>query len=273
MISRDEIVRARDAALQAAVRYLSARSEVVGVFVAGSLPAGTADAYSDIDLRVITTPEGHSTLLAARLVSPSHWGDLLFSEWMDGTQHCISHFRPFFKIDVFYWSTDAFRPSPWLKFPATILLDRTGIVSQVLSESAELQFDTVPDTEVSRLLSKALAGAHEVVRRIRRGELIFAQSLLEELRTHMIRLDACMQAVAPGRPSDLKLEPRIRAPLLSALRQSYASLDADALETAVVALSEVLIGQISELHDTFALARSLENDLHAAELVRSRQIT
>ena len=101
---------------------------------------------------------------------------------MDGTQHCISHF---FKIDVFYWSTDAFRPSPWLKFPAAIVLDRTGIVSSILKESASLQFLAVPVAEVSRLLSKALAGAHEVVRRIRRGELLFAQSLLEEPRMRL----------------------------------------------------------------------------------------
>ena len=98
------------------------------------------------------------TCLNSSLIASNHrqtGGDLLFNEWMDGTQHCISHF---FKIDVFYWSTDAFRPSPWLKFPAAIVLDRTGIVSSILKESASLQFLAVPVAEVSRLLSKALAG-------------------------------------------------------------------------------------------------------------------
>jgi hypothetical protein len=101
--------------------------DVVGIFVAGSLPAGTADAYSDIDLRIIAAPEGQARLLAERLASPSQWGDLLFNEWMDGTQHCVLHFRPFLKVDVFYLGTDTFVPSPWLKFPASVLLDRTGV--------------------------------------------------------------------------------------------------------------------------------------------------
>lgn len=39
------------------------------------------------------------------------------------------------------------------------------------------------------MLSKALAAAHEVVRRVRRDELLFAQSLLGELRSSMIRLE------------------------------------------------------------------------------------
>ncbi|HEY7284446.1 MAG TPA: hypothetical protein VH497_03310, partial [Vicinamibacterales bacterium] len=131
--------------------------------------------------------------MADRLDAPSHWGDLLFNEWLDGTEHCNSHFRPFVEIDVFYWSADTFRPSPWLKWPAAILLDPTGIITQVLQESADLRFPTASAADISRVMSKALAGLHAIVRRIRRGELAFAQSLLEERRSNMIRLDDCLQ--------------------------------------------------------------------------------
>ena len=272
MISRNELIRAREALLDRTVRYFSARPEVLGIFVAGSLPAGTADAYSDIDLRVITTPAGHARLVAERLDSPSQWGDLLFNEWLDGTEHCISHFRPCLKIDVFYWSADAFRASPWLKFPAIIPLDRTGAVAQVLKASADLPFETVPDIEVSRVLSKALAGLHEVVRRVRRGELVFAQTLLEELRSNMIQLDGWLQRRIPTTPSDLKLEPAISAGFRTALQASYPPLDASAIEAAAIALSDALHRQITDLHATFEMRRSLADDLAAAEIVRNRQL-
>ena len=272
MTSHDEIVAAREALLRRTVAYFAEQPDVVGMFLAGSLPAGSADAYSDIDLRVIATPEGQARLVAQRLVAPSHWGDLLFNEWLDGTQHCVSHFRPFLKIDVFYWNTTMFQPSPWFKFPAAILLDRTGIIEQVLSRSAELPFPAVSETEVSRVLSKALAAAHEVVRRARRGELVFAQSLLEELRSYMIRLDEWLLRFDRTTPSDHKVDHRMSPLLSSALRASYAPLDAGALDEAVVALGEVLLQQIPDLHGAFALGRSLENDLHAARIVTTRQI-
>ena len=56
-----------------------------------------------------------------------------------------------------------------------------------------------------------------------------------------------------------------------ALKASYVDLDTHALEAAAVRLSEVLVRQIRELHSAYALARSLENDLFAAEVVRGRR--
>ena len=188
--------------------YFAKRPDMVGVWLGGSLPAGSADAYSDIDLKVIATLDEQTGLVAERLEMPAHRGELLFNGWLDGAFYCISHFRPFFKVDVFYLSTEMWRPSPWLKFPAKICLDRTGAVRDVIERSTKLPFPPPSSQEVSRVLSKALAGAHEVVRRLRRGELFFAQTLLEELRFHMIRLEDWIRAADPSGPADLKLERR-----------------------------------------------------------------
>ena len=140
MITQTEIVDSREKLLERAVSFFTARTDVTGVFLAGSLPAGSADAYSDIDLRIIAMPEEQARLLAGRLEWPSQWGDLLFNEWIDGTQHCVSHFRPFLKIDVFYWTPDTFRPSPWFRMPAKIFLDGDGLVRRVLAQSQTLMF-------------------------------------------------------------------------------------------------------------------------------------
>jgi len=272
MITHEELVLARDALLERTVSFFAEQPDVIGIFLGGSLPAGCADAYSDIDLRIIATPEGQARLVAGRLVWPAHWGDLLFNEWLNGSQHCVSHFRPFLKIDVMYWTPSIFRPSPWFGRPATVFLDRDGSVRTVLGESQPLKFSAPPGVEVSRILSKALAGSHEVVRRARRGELCFAQSLLDELRSHMARLDAWIHGIEPSVPHDLKQAARFSPALAKAFARSYVGLNASDIDDAVVALSNALAEQIPELHRKFELNRPLANDLFAIDLVTKRQV-
>lgn len=272
MITQTELALARDALLDRTVSFFMRRPDVIGIFLAGSLPAGTADAYSDIDLRVIATPEEHVRLVADRLQWPAQWGELLFNEWVDGTQHCVSHFRPFLKIDVFYWTPAMFRPSPWFGMPTKVLLDRDGLVQSVLAQSQSLKFPIPSPNEVSRVLSKALAGVHEVVRRARRGELYFAQSLLDELRSNIVRLEGWIQGFDPSAPHHLKLAARLSPDLASAFARSYVGLNAADLDDAVVALSNALAQQIPELHRKFELNRLLTSDLSAVELVAGRQV-
>jgi hypothetical protein len=51
MITREELVLAREALLDRTVAFFALQPEVTGIFLSGSLAAGSADAYSDIDLR------------------------------------------------------------------------------------------------------------------------------------------------------------------------------------------------------------------------------
>ena len=272
MITNEELVRAREVLLERTVSFFARRPNVLGIFLAGSLPAGSADAYSDIDLRIIATPEEQARLVAGRLEWPQHWGDLLFNEWLDGTQHCVSHFRPFLKIDVFYWSPATFAPSPWFGMPAQVFLDRDSVVHRVLAQSQSLEFPSPEPAEVSRILSKALAGAHEVVRRACRGELHYAQTLLDEMRSHMARLDGWIQGFVSSAPHDFKAPVRLSSAVATAFADSYVGLDASELDQAVVALGGVLAQQIPQLHQKFALDRSLPADLLAVELVTHRQV-
>jgi len=272
MITHAELVRAREVLLERAVSFFSSRPGVTGIFLAGSLAAGSDDAYSDIDLRVIATPECQSELVRGRLEWPVQWGDLLFNEWVDGAQHCVSHFNPFLKIDVFYWTPEIFKPSAWFKLPAKVFLDRDGMVGRTLSASQALSFPSPSPVEVSRVVSKALAGTHEVVRRARRGELFYAQTLLDELRSNMIRLDAWILGYEPVAPKDLKLEERASRALVSALRQSYVGVNGADIDQAVVDLTAALVQQIVEAHKKFELKRPLATDLFAADLVLKRQV-
>lgn len=272
MITHAELVHARDALLDRTVTFFVGQPDVLGIFLAGSVPAGSADAYSDLDLRVIATHEGRQRLVEGRLDWPSHWGDVMFNEWIDGTNHCVSHFRPFLKVDVFYRTPDDFRPSPWFRMPCRVLLDREGIVQRVLAESQSLTFERPPSREVSRVLSKAMAGAHEVVRRARRGELHFAQTLLDEVRSHMVHLDGWIHGRETSVPQDLRVAARISPDLLEALGKSYVALAAHDIEEAMVRLGLTLAQQIADLHRRFDLNRPLDADLFAIELVTKKRV-
>ena len=111
-----------------------------------------------------------------------------------------------------------------------------------------------------------------MVRRVRRGELFYAQTLLEQFRAYTIRLDAWLHGIEPSVPRDLKLAGRLSPALAQALERSYVSLSADDIDGAVVDMSNILVEQIPELHKAFDLKRSLSTDLYALNLVRMRQV-
>src|SRR5262249_31063358 len=152
----------------------------------GSLAAGANDAYSDIDLRVVVRPEKYSWFIEHRREIPRNWPGFLFNEWRPGARHCVTHFRSFVKIDIFYFSEDDLPPSPWYTLPMRILLDPHGVIERLVRGSASLTFEvTAEDLDFS--IGKGLAAAHETFRRTQRREVLFAQTLLDELRFHMIQ--------------------------------------------------------------------------------------
>src|SRR5262249_49853325 len=84
MMDAAKLVAARDRLLATAQDYFARQGGVVGVYVAGSLPAGTADAYSDIDLRVVVETAAHRDFVGRRLDIPRGWDGFLFNEWVEG---------------------------------------------------------------------------------------------------------------------------------------------------------------------------------------------
>jgi hypothetical protein len=266
-MNNDLLVSAREKLLTEIVNYFSSDPAVNGVFLGGSLPAGTADHFSDIDLRVVVTPEEHDRFVASRKDMPKHWSGFLFNEWMEGAQHCVSHFRPFLKVDIFYHSQADLRPSPWYSLPTTILYDPVGFVSGIIESSQPFKFET-NKRRVDWLLSKGLATAHEVYRRSRRGELLYAQNLLEEFRSYVAEADDWILQRVPPNPPNIKFERRLDPPLLEALMQSYVVSDPKAIETALLDLLTLFREQLIELHKMYDLSRPLENDLYAISILQ-----
>ncbi|WP_200841175.1 nucleotidyltransferase domain-containing protein [Geminicoccus flavidas] len=214
------LTAARCNLLAAALDDFTSRREVVGVFLGGSLAADTADAYSDVDLRVVVTADSHARFVEQRREIPKRWPGFLFNEWLPGTQHCVSHFRPFGKIDIFYYNANVVRPSPWLGLPTKVLFDPQGVIADLIDRSRVLRF-TVSEDDVDVSISKGLAAAHEAYRRAKRGELFYAHTLLDELRQHVIQADDWLWNRAPDAALIAKVDVRVSDPVRTALAASY----------------------------------------------------
>ncbi len=263
------LTAARERLLETALRFFSRDPAVVGVFLAGSLAAGTADAWSDIDLRVVVRSDRLGFYVDRRREIPKQWPGFLFNEWVPGAQHCVSHFRPFGKIDIFYYDAAALTPSPWYRLPNSILHDPEGIVADLVERSQGLPF-TVSDDDLDFSISKGLAAAHETYRRARRGELFYALSLLDELRQHIMHADDWLHDRTPETVVVAKFDMRGSRAILAALKASYSPCEADAIMSALRLLAETYRGQLAELHGKFGLARPLASDLEALDIVLSR---
>ena len=257
------LISARKDLLDEVVNYYSFDSAVLGMFLSGSLPAGTSDAFSDIDLRLVVETEEHGRFVAALIDTPKQWKGFLFN--VAGADHSVSHFRPFLKIDIFYYSQAEFCPSPWYTLPTTILYDPKNIVSEVFASSQPFVFE-FNESRVNWIISKGLAAAHEIYRRARRGELLYAQKLLEDFRFYIAEADDWIHQRVVKNPIDIKLDRRLSASLTNALTDSYV-LSND-IEKALLDLLVIYREQVINIHEIFNLSRSLDNDLYAISVLQ-----
>lgn len=267
-MSLDEgsLTTARNELLDTALRHFSHDPDVIGIFLGGSLAAGSADAYSDIDLRVVARPDRHSFYVDRRKEIPKQWPGFLFNEWMPGSQHCVSHFRPFGKIDIFYYDAAALVPSAWYRLPMKVVHDPEGIVADLIERSRDMSF-TVSEDDVDFSISKGLAAAHETLRRAQRGELFYALSLLDEMRQHIMQADDWLNGRTPETAVVAKFDRRGSHDVITALKESYCSCESGAILKSLRQLAQTYREQIIELHDRFGLQRPLSSDLEALDIL------
>lgn len=261
---RPPALELRERVLNEVVADFSADPDVLGIFLAGSLAAGTADPHSDIDLRVVVSPTAHSAFIAARLSRPSGWTGFLFNEWGEDPTCCVSHFQHFVKLDIFYLKIEDLSSSQWLRQPIRVIHDPNGLLRTSIQSMEGVSPAPNPE-HVERAIGKALSYAHETARRIACGELIYAESLLNSLRQQIVALEDFEQQRTPGRNSSFKVDLRISTQLRNTLLQSFARADAAEMGRALFSLVTICRPIVIRLHEQFRLARPIANDLAALD--------
>ena len=190
-----DLIKARTSILENACSDLSAMKGVSGLFLGGSLADDSADCYSDIDLRVVVEDQHFLDVVGGRENAPVHWGDFLFHETI-GPNLTVSYYRPFNKIDLFYYKVSELSASPWYSLPTKILLDNKNIIANILNKSKDLKFE-VSNIEILNLNRKAVAIITEVVKRIARGEYLYAHRMTTNLVEVVLGINDCLDGVPP----------------------------------------------------------------------------
>jgi predicted nucleotidyltransferase len=246
----------REALLNEIVGDLSQDPAVVGIFLAGSLAAGTADAHSDIDLRVVVTPSAIADYCAERLERPRQWTGFLFNEWDENNNSCcVSHFEHFAKVDIYYVAADQI--GTWLRAtaPIRVIHDPAGIVTAARQDARMLIAVPTSFATVEQAVGKATAYAIEVARRLARGELIYAQTLLDAFRDRLVVLEDLLEgqhAVA----SASHLEKRPKAHLVRSLYRSCDVAEPIAVQATLANLARACRTTVSQLHERSLLKSS-----------------
>ena len=194
----------------------------MAAFLAGSHAAGTADAYSDLDLGVITTDAAFADVIADRRALISRLGEPLFLDhfgraWnvffilADGTEGEIffGHEGALDEIDV-----GPFEP----------LLDERGILA-----GAEFPFSPPdPDAQHEQLRQIVNWFWHELshfIAALGRGDLWWAYGQLEALRGHCVNLMRIQHgAEAQDEPYE-KLAKAVPVSELAALRTTFCPME------------------------------------------------
>ncbi len=267
----ENIINAHKKILKETITYLKSYGATKGIFIAGSLATSESDAFSDIDLRVVVTNNELDRFVENQLEAPKNWGELLFNQWWPRAHHCVSHFNPFVKLDVFYYGIYEFEPSPWYALPIRIAYDPESIIRKTIDQSTSLSFEIDKD-EVNRVISRGIAYAHEAYRRLMRSELFYANNLMDILRSCIILLDDAINGRNTVSSLFSKYEQRAGQKDLQKITESYGQLNNKLMLDKLKTLTEVYCKKVEIAHRKFAMSRAIEDDHSALEIIFNEKI-
>ncbi|QHJ69890.1 aminoglycoside 6-adenylyltransferase [Planococcus halotolerans] len=180
-LQRDsQLPEVRGQLLDRILNDLEQDSDVLAIYLAGSLAKGNADSYSDIDLHTVVKPEKLEGFIADKFGRAGKWGNVLFYEGIAASPVIVSHYDCFVKVDSWYHTADDLKPSIWMK-GMKILYDPYSILEPIHQLSEEAVYKTTP-AEVEFWRTKMLAFIHETYRAAMRGEPYYALANLDSVR-------------------------------------------------------------------------------------------
>lgn len=181
-LERDlSLPKQRDNLLENVLTDLTSDSNVLAIYLAGSLARGNFDNYSDIDLHTIVSLDNKGEYIKNKRNRAKKWGEVLFYEdFNPSSPVVVAHYDTFIKVDSWYHSPEEVVPSIWLK-GYKVLYDPNNIISKIIKESSYEVYKPSAE-EVIFWRGKILAFIHETYRAIMREEIYYAISNLDRVR-------------------------------------------------------------------------------------------
>jgi predicted nucleotidyltransferase len=209
---------------------------VVAAFLAGSNVKGYADAYSDLDLGVITTEASFQEFFDARESFLRSLGELVFLADFDLPGIAFYIFADDTEGELYFGNESQLEHI--LNGPFKVLIDK-----KTLLEGAAFS-ERAPDLseQIEKLRRQIQGFWHEVshfITAMGRGQLWWAQGQLEALRSicvNLARLRHNILDAEAGEEPFFKVERVMPVDQLSALRETFGPMEKDAMFNAALSI-------------------------------------
>src|SRR6266536_4476099 len=211
------------------VEACQADDRIVAAFLGGSNVKGTADAYSDIDLSLITTDEAYEEFNSRREAFMRSLGEVLFLEDFDIPNIVFFIFSDGTEGELYFRSKS--RLSQIHSGPFRILVDKKNI----LAEAVFPAFEPSSSEQVEKLRRQIYLFWHELshfITAIGRDQLWWAHGQLDALRSicvNLARLRNDFSDAGVGEEPYFKIEQSMPVKQLSPLQATFCPMEKSAM--------------------------------------------
>jgi predicted nucleotidyltransferase len=218
------------------VAACQADERVVAAFLGGSYVKGTADAYSDLDLSLITTAEAFEKFTAGREAFIRLLGEPLFLEDFDLSNIAFFIFPDGTEVELWFGSESHLNHIH--SGPYRVLLDKKGLLAgAVFPEYQPAQAEQIET--LRRLIYWFWHDLSHFITAMGRGRLWWAHGQLEALRRYCLNLARLRQNFSDaevGEEGYFKVEQAIPAEQLAPLQATYCPLEQEAMLQAALVI-------------------------------------
>jgi predicted nucleotidyltransferase len=218
------------------VAACQADDRVVAAFLCGSYAKGTADAYSDLDLGLITTDAAYEAFFADRAAFLQQLGEPVFLESFNIQNIVFFIFTDDTEGEL--WFGSASRLGHMYSGPYQVLLDKQRVLAGAVFPVGE----PTQDQQLETLRRQVVWFWHDLshfITAMARGQLWWAHGQLEALRLYCINLARLRQNFLDdqvGSEGYFKLEYALPVAQLAPLQSTYCPLERAAMLQAALVI-------------------------------------
>lgn len=181
-----ELPKVRHELLNNIINTLRSNKDIVGIFLGGSIASGNEDLFSDIDLRIVVSEVQYKRYITDKQKIAAQFGKVLFFEDTNlSSPFTIAHYEQFIKLDLFIYTFQTLKPSIWLH-GIKVVHDPSGLLHDILRQSEGFTYQ-ISREEVEGWSGKVFAYVHEVYRRVMREEYYYALTMMNNLRSFVVK--------------------------------------------------------------------------------------
>ena len=248
------------------VSVCQADERVGAAFLGGSYASGKADAYSDIDLALITPDEAYDDFLAERAVFIQQLGEPIFLEDYPGEDH---HFLFVIFPDGTEVELGMARESHSAGLyagPYRVLLDKKGILTGESFPWLEAPQDKQLETLHGLIYWFWHNLSHHFINPLARGQLWSAYGALEDLRRACIDMARLRQNFTMETEGYERLEQAVPVELLTPLLATFCPMERDAMLRAAL----IIVRFYQSMVPSLAQAHSISYPAELAQVMSER---